>query len=266
MKKIFLFLCLGLLLTSCGNTPEPNSQTGANTPVTTSGASDTKNTDTPDSEVKKLISDFAEYLGHKDTPINALSYEFREFFESKAIPAYQLKITGVGYEALQDMMAEKYLDGWVAGNYADGMAGYSVEYARDNIVCQEEAMLENPEIMDDLYALEDSEDIAKKEDAILAKRKYQYTFTCAEKPKDAISLIDIHFEAFGGGGMTPAWNLYLNQHILELSVSELEGSQRFFIDSIKKTANGYDIEASYDGKMSLKLEKKPCSLYTDPET
>lgn len=265
MKKVIVLLCCGLLLAACAtkNTPHPSLHTGS-VQSTTSG-SEIQNSHLPHSEAKKMVEEVAVRAGKDASAVTLVTDTFLDFFHAENVTSYQFKIDGVEYPALTKMEIRNYLDGWVGGNHADGPTGYSVEYARGNIVCKEEALLQNREILEKI-----SDDTLDQDQALLEdwlnERKYQYTFTCAEKPIDAISVLELNFDAFGGGEHEPAWNLYINQHILSLSISELEEDKKFFLNTIKKTQNGYSIEASSDSKIVLQIEKKACNLYTDPET
>lgn len=258
MKKLFSLLFFWVFLVSCTQNDTANN---TDTQHVSTGIFSQSIDMSEVSHAKGLVEKLAQNFAQNTSEIIQTKHEFSEFFEAKKITAYQLKSGPIKYKDLEAINMREFLEGWVEGNHVDGPDGYYVEYTNDSYVCAARADLINDDVYDSIT--EDMEEEIIQD--ILESREYYYYFTCAEKPDNLVSMSDLHFSAFGGGD-SGLWNMFISEHIIDLSFSELEGDIRFFVKRAQKTENGYKIEASYQSDISLEIEKKSCQVYENAET
>lgn len=224
----------------------------------------------------------AEHIGKNSSDLQETNYEFFDIFEPHSDAQYRqgVNLRGysvhsdlIDYETLEKMNAENFLDGWVRHYGVDGIKGYSMEYSYENIICAADAVLKNvDERFQEIFYDDDKNNLSfEEEEKILASRRYEYTFSCADTPDNLVSLIDLQFGAFGGDN-AGTWQAYIDEGFVSLRFSEIEWQQWFSIHTAEKTQNGYKIRATQNPfseentrTIVFDAQKKSCKIAENGE-
>lgn len=235
-----------IFLASCATDNSQNSQTLTNEQNPETNISTT-------SEARKIVETMAEHMRKNSSDIQETNYKFFDIFETHSdefyrkgvnLHAYSVHSDLIDYETLEKMNAENFLDGWVRHYGPDGIVGYSMKYSYENIICAADAVLKNvDERFQEIFYDDENNLNSEEEEKIFASRRYEYTFSCADKPDTLVGLTDVHFDAFGGGN-NGTWRAYFEGDSVSLSFSELEEKELFSINAAEKTHNRYKIQAS----------------------
>ena len=225
MKKFFIIFLATIFLASCDIKNSQNSQSLLSEQKPETNISKT-------SEARKMVKKMAERIGNNSSDIVEKDYNFFDIFEPHSdaqyrqgvnLPAYSVQSDLIDYETLEKMNAENFLDGWVRHYGADGIEGYSMEYSYENIICAADAVLKNyNEQYEKIFYGDSEQDVSAEEtEKVLASRRYEYTFSCVDKPDTLVGVIDLQFGAFGGDN-TGTWQAYIDKDFVSLRFSEIE--------------------------------------------
>ena len=193
MKKIILLLMV-IFLASCATDNSQNSQTLTNEQNPATNISTT-------SEARKIVETMAEHMRKNSSDIQETNYKFFDIFETHSdefyrkgvnLHAYSVHSDLIDYETLEKMNAENFLDGWVRHYGPDGIVGYSMKYSYENIICSADAVLKNvDERFQEIFYDDENNLNSEEEEKIFASRRYEYTFSCADKPDTLVGLTDL---------------------------------------------------------------------------
>lgn len=229
-----------------------------------------------------MVKKMAERIGNNSSDIVEKDYNFFDIFEPHSdaqyrqgvnLPAYSVQSDLIDYETLEKMNAENFLDGWVRHYGADGIEGYSMEYSYENIICAADAVLKNyNEQYEKIFYGDSEQDVSAEEtEKVLASRRYEYTFSCVDKPDTLVGVIDLQFGAFGGDN-TGTWQAYIDKDFVSLRFSEIEWQQWFSIHTAEKTQNGYKLQAwkniftdNEKWEIIFDIQKNTCQIHENGE-